>query len=63
MADRADFGEGSELRGVIAGLGGTLSAAAELSLLPLACAGAFQLWDDQAADALASRYVRLAREQ
>ena len=33
----------------------------ELSLLPLACAGALQLWDDRAGDALASRYVMLAR--
>ena len=51
----------SLLRRAIGGLGGAMTTAAELSLLPLACAGALQLWDDRAADALASRYVRLAR--
>jgi DNA-binding CsgD family transcriptional regulator len=34
-----------------------------LSLLPLACAGALHLWDCRAGDALASRYVRLARTE
>jgi len=38
-----------------------MTTAAELSLLPLAYAGALQLWDDRAGDALASRYVRRAR--
>ncbi len=39
------------------------ASAAELTLLPLAYAGALQLWDARAADALASRYVRLARAE
>jgi DNA-binding CsgD family transcriptional regulator len=38
-----------------------MAVAAELSLLPLGCAGALQLWDDRAAETLASRYVGLAR--
>ena len=49
------------LRRAVNALGCEASAAAELSLLPLACAGAVQLWDDRALDALASRYVRAAR--
>jgi DNA-binding CsgD family transcriptional regulator len=53
----------SLLRRALSGFGGELTTAAELSLLPLACAGALQLWDDHAADALASRYVRLARTE
>jgi DNA-binding CsgD family transcriptional regulator len=53
----------SLLRRAISGFGGEMSSAAELSLLPLACAGALQLWDDRAGDALASRYVRLARAE
>lgn len=36
---------------------------AELGLLPLACAGALHLWDDRAGEALASRYVTLARAE
>jgi DNA-binding CsgD family transcriptional regulator len=51
----------SLLRRAISGFGGEMTTAAELGLLPLACAGALQLWDDRAGDALASRYVRLAR--
>jgi DNA-binding CsgD family transcriptional regulator len=51
------------LHRAISGFGGEMTAAAELSLLPLAYAGALQLWDDRAADALASRYVRLARAE
>ena len=51
----------SHLRRAISGFEGEMTTAAELSLLPLACAGALQLRDDRAADALASRYVRLAR--
>jgi DNA-binding CsgD family transcriptional regulator len=47
----------------ISGFGSEMSTAAELSLLSLAYAGALQLWDDRAADALASRYVSLARTQ
>jgi hypothetical protein len=47
----------------ISGFGGEMTTAAELSLLPLAYAGALQLWDDRAADALASRYVRLAHAE
>jgi DNA-binding CsgD family transcriptional regulator len=53
----------SLLRGAISGFGGEMSTVLELSLLPLACAGALQLWDDRAGDALASRYVRLARAE
>jgi DNA-binding CsgD family transcriptional regulator len=53
----------SLLRRAISGFGGEMTTAAELSLLPLAYAGALQLWDDRAADALASRYVRLARAE
>jgi DNA-binding CsgD family transcriptional regulator len=53
----------SLLRRGISGLAGELTSAAELSLLPLACAGALRLWDDRAADALAGRYVRLARTE
>ena len=51
------------LRRAISGFIGETASAAELSLLPLACAGALQLWDDHAADALAGRYVRLARAE
>ena len=40
-----------------------MTAAAELCLLPLAYAGAVQLWDDRAAEALAGRYVGLARTE
>jgi DNA-binding CsgD family transcriptional regulator len=53
----------SLLRRAISGFGGELTATAELGLLPLAFAGALQLWDDRAGDALASRYVRLARTE
>jgi len=53
----------SLLRRALCGITGEMTTAAELSLLPLACAGALQLWDDRAADALASRYVRLARTE
>ena len=53
----------SLLHRAVSGLGGEMTTAAELSLLPLACAGALQLWDDRAADALASRYVGLARAE
>ncbi len=53
----------SLLRRAICGFTGEMTAAAELGLLPLAYAGALQLWDDRAADALASRYVRLARAE
>jgi len=51
------------LRRAIRGFSGGMTTAAELSLLPLAYAGALQLWDDHAGDALASRYVRLARTE
>jgi len=51
------------LRRALGGFRGELTTAAELSLLPLAYAAALQLWDDRAADALASRYVRLARAE
>ena len=51
----------SLLRRAIGGLPGELTATAELSLVPLAYAGALQVWDDRAGDALASRYVGLAR--
>ena len=51
------------LRRAMGGFTGEMAAAAELSLLPLACAGALLLWDDRAADALASRYVGLARSE
>jgi len=53
----------SLLRRAVGGFGGELTAAAELSLLPLAYAAALQLWDDRAGEALASRYVRLARTE
>ena len=53
----------SLLRRALRGFTGEMTTAAELSLLPMACAGALQLWDDRAADALASRYVRLARTE
>jgi DNA-binding CsgD family transcriptional regulator len=51
------------LHRAINGLLDQTASAAELTLLPLAYAGALQLWDARAADALASRYVRLARAQ
>ena len=51
------------LRWAMSAFGGKMTTAAELSLLPLAYAGALQLWDDRAGDALASRYVRLARTE
>jgi DNA-binding CsgD family transcriptional regulator len=51
------------LRRAISGLGSEMTTAAELGLLPLACAGALQLWDVRAGDALASRYVTLARAE
>jgi DNA-binding CsgD family transcriptional regulator len=53
----------SLLRRAISGFAGEMTTAAELSLLPLAYTGALQLWDDCAADALASRYLRLARAE
>jgi DNA-binding CsgD family transcriptional regulator len=53
----------SLLRRAIDGFGHEMTTAAELSLLPLAFAGALQLWDDRAADGLASRYARLARTE
>ncbi len=53
----------SLLHRAIRGFGDEITSAAELSLLPLAYAGALQGWDDRAADALASRYVRLARSE
>jgi DNA-binding CsgD family transcriptional regulator len=53
----------SLLRRAVRGFTGELTTAAELGLLPLACAGALQLWDDHAAEALAGRYVRLARAE
>jgi DNA-binding CsgD family transcriptional regulator len=49
------------LRRAVSGFAGGLTAAAELRRLPLACAGALQLWDDRAAGTLASRYAGLAR--
>ncbi len=51
------------LRRAICGLTGEMTATAELILLPLAYVGALQLCDDRTADALASRYVRLARTE
>jgi DNA-binding CsgD family transcriptional regulator/tetratricopeptide (TPR) repeat protein len=53
----------SLVRRVVSGFGGEMTTTAELSLLPLACAGALHRWDDRAGDALASRYVRLARTE
>jgi DNA-binding CsgD family transcriptional regulator len=53
----------SLVRRAISGFGGEMTTAAELGLLPLAYAGALQLWDDRAGAALASRYVRLARAE
>jgi DNA-binding CsgD family transcriptional regulator len=53
----------SHLRRAISGFADPVIVAAELSLLPLAQAGALLVWDDRAADALASRYVRLARTE
>jgi DNA-binding CsgD family transcriptional regulator len=53
----------SILRRTVSGFGGELTIAAELSLLPLACTAALHLWDDRAGDALASRYVHLARTE
>ncbi len=53
----------SLVRRAISGFGGEMTTAAELSLLPLAYTGALQLWDDRAGEALASRYVRLARAE
>ena len=50
-------------RRALSGFEGEMATAAELNLLPLAFAGALQLWDDHAGDALASRYVRLARAE
>ena len=59
-----ELAEGASLMSsALRGFGGELTAAAELSLLPLACAGALRQWDDRGADALASRYVRLARAE
>jgi DNA-binding CsgD family transcriptional regulator len=56
-------GGASLLRRAISGFEGQPTTPAELSLLPLAWAGALRLWDDRAGDALASRYVSLARAQ
>ena len=53
----------SLLRRAVTGFSGEPTTTAGLSLLPVACAGALQLWDDRAADALASRYVRRARAE
>jgi DNA-binding CsgD family transcriptional regulator len=53
----------SLLRRAISGCTAEMPTMPELSLLPLAHAGALQLWDDRAADSLASRYVVLARTQ
>jgi len=53
----------SLLRRAICGFTAEITTAAELCLLPLAYAGALHLWDDRAADALASRYVALARAE
>jgi DNA-binding CsgD family transcriptional regulator len=53
----------SLVRRALSGFTGEMTTAAELGLLPLAYTGALQLWDDGAADALASRYVRLARAE
>jgi DNA-binding CsgD family transcriptional regulator len=49
------------LRRAISGFEGEMTSEGALSLLPLAYAGALQLWDDHAAGTLASRHVRLAR--
>jgi len=57
-----EFAEGAVLlRRAISGACGEMTTPAELGLLPLACAGALHLWDVRAGDALASRYVTLAR--
>ncbi len=53
----------SLVRRALSGLGGEMTRQAELGLLPLACAGALHLWDDRAGEALASRYVTLARAE
>ncbi|HEY2279646.1 MAG TPA: AAA family ATPase [Streptosporangiaceae bacterium] len=49
------------LRRAVHGFGPELTAAAELDLAPLACTGAFLLWDDRAGETLADRYAGLAR--
>jgi DNA-binding CsgD family transcriptional regulator len=49
------------LRQAVGGFGGGMTVAAELGLLPLACAAALHLWDDRAGQALARRYAGLAR--
>ena len=51
------------LHRAVSGVAGQMATAAEPSLLPLACAGALQLRDDRAGEALASRYVTLARAE
>jgi DNA-binding CsgD family transcriptional regulator len=51
------------LRRAMSGLEGERTDPADLSVLSLACAGALQLWDDRAGEALASRYVELARTE
>jgi hypothetical protein len=48
----------SLLRRAISGFGSELTTTAELSLLPLACAGALQVWDDRAGDALTRQAVK-----
>jgi DNA-binding CsgD family transcriptional regulator len=59
-----ELAEGTSLlRRAVSGIADTMTVAAELSLLPLAQAGALLLWDDRAADALASRYLTLARTE
>jgi DNA-binding CsgD family transcriptional regulator/tetratricopeptide (TPR) repeat protein len=57
-----EFSAGAPLlRRAVHGFGPELTAAAELSLLPMACTGAFLLWDDRAGETLADRYAGLAR--
>jgi DNA-binding CsgD family transcriptional regulator len=50
------------LRRALRGFADRLSAAQELRWLPLACAVALLVWDDQAWETLSSRRVRLARD-
>jgi DNA-binding CsgD family transcriptional regulator len=49
------------LRQAVDGVRDELTTTTELTLLPLACAAALQLWDDQAGDTFGHRYVELAR--
>jgi DNA-binding CsgD family transcriptional regulator len=63
----ACFGDGHPagapvLRRALNGFGHGMTVVEQLRWLPLACAAALRLWDEQAWDTLSSRHVRLARE-